>query len=403
VALDTEIAPSPLTWPEGGLPRAPRTTIRYWAAVFGLWVIGVPAAVGVTVTLLISMLFPIPALWRTGLHGLALECFLLVPFYVAVAVHELGHAIAGHLLGFNVLSMSVGPLIIDRRGLRLASTTSLLGGRAVAGLERWEGDSIFRRQYAWFVAAGPGASLLAGIAGCATALLLVRHADAPWSQHLMATLWLGALISIAVGFFALVPMRSSIGLTSDGEKLRRLRQSPRQAIVALQMAAFTQRPRDWDAALLTRVREDIDHDDPSAVDGALQLSYHYLDLEDPHRAREMIQQAIDIACATARTERGSRRLGPSIGIRLATEAALFEAAWRGDFKAAGQWLARTPPTPATTPIRYRLRSAFAAAAKGRGDPSAPLRDFTTRLSRAGLPSFQLVRATTIDRLAAHAA
>ena len=395
IVLDTGIALAPLSWPEGGLPRPRRSSPLRDLVVLGFRIMWVTAIVGFVVAA--RRLFPIRALWDTGLHDLALESLLLVLVYVAVAVHELGHAVAARLVGFRLLAIAAGPLVVDRAGLRLAVTPTLVGGYTVPGLERWDGNRTFRRQYAWLVAAGPAASLVAGIGGGVIAIARATSGTAAPIQPLTATLWFGALISVISGLLALLPIGRS-----DGAKLRHLSQSSRQAIIALQLAAYTQRPRDWDERLLDDVRADIDHDDRDAIDGRLLLSYYYLDAGDPSRGRETLQQAIDAACAMARVKRGQTRLNRDIGIRLAMEAALFEAAWRGDFKAAGEWLARTQPTRAYARVCSRFRSAFAAAAEGHGDPSAPVREHATLLALAGLPAFQIIQAATIDRLARYA-
>lgn len=300
---------------------------------------------------------------------------------VAVAVHEIGHALAALARGFRVVTMFIGPVFATRGtrgGVRFGLRLSVLGGAVLGAPMQWAGEDRFRRDFFWFVAGGPATSLLCGVVG----LWLIRPLTA-W--------WVGSLISLVVGVLTLVPTQYPSGRSSDGHKLWRLRR-PRPTempLMALRLMANAIRPRDWDTALVEVARaESAEEKNSDAIDASLLLYYRALDSEDVGNAAALLQRVIDYACGHARWPR------TTISREVAVEASFFEAAWRRDPSAARVWLARAPFPKRGSAKRRRLIASVVA-----GDASAIAR-LRRQFERTGYPAAMFFHAATLERLTA---
>jgi hypothetical protein len=265
---------------------------------------------------------------EAGRNVLEFDLLFIAAWLASTALHEIGHAAAGHARGFRVISIYVGPVFVTRRprggfrpGLRLVP----FGGRVVAALTHWDGPERFRQDVLWFVGAGPGISLAAGAIG----LLLSPR---------LTLIWDWSVISLVMGAVTLIPAHYRNGRTSDGAKLLGLRQSESTelAVMALGMMMLVIRPRDWDLALVAVARGESDFQGRDAIDATKLSYYHALDSGDVVDARALLQRLIDYTCGTARWPR------TTISREVAFEAALFEGVWRGDRAAEQEWLARAP-------------------------------------------------------------
>ena len=123
--------------------------------------------------------------------------------------------------------------------------------------------------------------------------------------------------------------------------------------------------------------------------------FHALDRGDVAAAREHLQLALNaIAASTTRTGGIQRR-------SLAIEAACFEAAWREDVAASLAWSDRGGPPRFVD--EHGACIADAARALARDDVPAARRQLERArwaVRRTALLRLDLVRAATIDRLAA---
>lgn len=176
---------------------------------------------------------------------------LVAVMWGTIAVHEMGHLLAGLWQGNRFAIFAVGPLLVVRDGerirVRFNRSASLWGG--IAGTMPPPGGDTrdvitnFRR----VVIAGPLASLLLAIVG---ALLAAGSNDATRLLALCA-----ALTSALIALVTLVPIRTS-GFHSDGARWLMLRRGGRDAerwaalstLGALAMHAVP--PREWPAATL---------------------------------------------------------------------------------------------------------------------------------------------------------
>ena len=91
--------------------------------------------------------------------------FVLVAAFLAISVHEVGHALGGRLHGMRLSMLIVGPVHIQREadgrlGWRLNRRLSLAGGVVSSVPTRTEG---LRRAMLSFAAGGPVTSIVVGL------------------------------------------------------------------------------------------------------------------------------------------------------------------------------------------------------------------------------------------------
>lgn len=144
----------------------------------------------------------------------------LIAFISSVAVHELGHVIAGKLSGFRFAFLAFWPIQICRKGssnfkIRLlfkggVGLGGLTGMVPVAGLD-------LRKVYLQMLIGGPLASFLTGLAGISIAFLLGFGSSLAGSVF-----WLTGLISLWLFLKSMFPNTAG-GYLSDGAAIRLLR------------------------------------------------------------------------------------------------------------------------------------------------------------------------------------
>jgi hypothetical protein len=273
---------------------------------------------------------------------------------VALVAHELGHVLAGWLVGFRFQLLVIGPLRLERAesgrarvGLNL--DPALFGGVACS-LPTDSRDLI--RSFAWFAAGGPAASL------AFAALLLLPPALAPgWFGPLpKVALVLTGLFSGALGLATAIPM-SMGAFTSDGARVFRLARGGAPAArdaALLHLEALSVgkiHPRDWDDAVVATAL--VPSDASSGECLARQMAYLVaVDRGDCERAYEHLTRALELI----------HTFPGSAAPQLAVEAAYFEGLWRGRADEARRWLGRLPASSPFLPIYERLRAEAAAEA-----------------------------------------
>src|ERR1700719_100428 len=175
-----------------------------------------------------------------GFNGL----LLLPTFYVTVTVHEIGHLLAGRIVGMRPGAVVIGGISIFKSGqrwlIRFDYRRMFSGGLAKVLPQK----SDFRpAAFGWMVAGGPFASLVLTIV-CA----LIEFRYGPGSLGWTDTLLVIALLT-TIG--PLIPFSSGLN-KSDGARLWTLMRRPDQcrswmALYALQTEdARGVVPRDWD-------------------------------------------------------------------------------------------------------------------------------------------------------------
>lgn len=145
-----------------------------------------------------------------GVTGLFLSATVLVAGYpVAVAAHELGHAVVAATFGWPIIAVRVGPVVVERVGgrwrFRWNWRANWLSGIALANPAQ-----PTRRRLVAFVLAGPAVSLLCG------GLMAFALGGGPgWVRCPAVAV---AACSLVLGWGSLLPMRHR-GLDSDGRIL----------------------------------------------------------------------------------------------------------------------------------------------------------------------------------------
>jgi peptidase M50-like protein len=275
--------------------------------------------------------------------------------FLCLAIHELGHLLAGLSFGYPFKVYIVGPLRIDRGPsdkVRLGWNLVpwLYGGMAAALPNRTRG---LRWRMAVVAAAGPMANIVLAIV--ASLLLASLPVSGPWRTELQWIRLLSAVLALN-----LVPLRNGPFVT-DGLRLWRLL-APGDGrdleMAILSAAAQTQagvRPRDWDAAWIDR-RLAIKDDAACHLDVHLAAAAIAFDRGAYDCAGESYAAAIGIAS----------RFPAYVAGGAFVEAAWFEARRGAGAARARELLARTPKWVLLLTDADRLR-AEAAIAFSEGD------------------------------------
>jgi hypothetical protein len=296
-------------------------------------------------------------------------------FYLAVAIHELGHLLGGWLVDFRFVMLVIGPLRVMRtaRSVQVSLNRTLRGvGGLAATIPRHFAN--LRSRLAVMIAGGPLASLLLGLV-CLGLVL-----GAPVRQevtHLLLVLL--AFCNLGLGVASLIPMRSG-GFMSDGGQLWSLWRQPalveaRQAVLMIQAASISGvRPRDWDGALLERGSGAVGQPQMHAV--LELLGYlHRLDRGDVEGARVRLIAALEQL----------EHLPLAVRPAFCSEAAYFAARHLNDLETAQAWFERIKGGVADRQTRLRAAAAIALAAGERAT--------AVNLAQAGIT----VAETSIDQ------
>jgi len=276
--------------------------------------------------------------------------FGILAAFLCLAIHELGHLLAGLSFGYSFTVYIVGPLRIDRGPsdkVRLGwnRVPWLYGGMAAALPNRTSG---LLRRMAVVAAAGPLANILLAIV--ASVLLAWLPASGPWRTELQWIRLLSALLALN-----LVPLRNG-PLVTDGMRVwRLLAPGPGRDLemAILSVAAQAQagaRPRDWDATWIERglaIKDDASYH----LDTYLAAAAIAFDRGEYDSAGESYAAATAIAS----------RLPAWVAGGAFVEAAWFEARRGAGATRARELLARTPKWVLMLTDADRLRAEAAIA------------------------------------------
>jgi hypothetical protein len=330
-------------------------------------------------------LHALPELGFTTTQTVISAVLVLLLYTLGIAVHEAGHVLGGRLAGFRTLLYIVGPLKIERTpaGFHAGFNRSImLAGGLVAMVPIGLRD--LRQRVLLLVAGGPVVSLMVGAQFLAlyqaSAGYLLRD-GAPFASQLAALslLTLGGA-SVLIGLVTLIPGRSG-GFYTDGARMLRLMHATEEterevALIALTgMSIAGTRPRDWDAALVSR-GAGIRDGGPFEVLGS-QLAYaHALDSGAVDQARGHLENALDRIDQLPAGARAS----------LLLSAATFFALHDGDAPRARDYLARA--RRGLLPAPHQRRMAEAAVCLAEGDVEG---------ARAAALHVQRLAAAAMDR------
>jgi Zn-dependent protease len=276
--------------------------------------------------------------------------------FVCLAIHELGHLLAGLSFGYPFAVYIVGPLRVDRgpsSHIRIGwNRVPWLYGGAAAVLPNRTGG--LRWRMAVVAAAGPMANIVLAVA--ASVLLASVTASGPWRTELQWIRLLSAVLALN-----LVPLRNG-PFATDGLRVWRLLAPGAERnleMAILSAAAQTQagvRPRDWDAAWIEHglaIRDNAFYQ----LDAYLAAAAIAFDRRAYDSAGESYAAAVAIAS----------RLPAYLAGGTFVEAAWFEARRGAGATRARELLARTPEWVLMLQDADRVR-AEAAIALSEGDP-----------------------------------
>lgn len=239
-----------------------------------------------------------------------LVLFVLLTCPASIAVHEIGHFIAGRLVRFQAVCIRVWPFTIYLQGPKLlfqVSVRPLVPLGFVQAVPK--GLNWFRIRWAAFIFGGPCASIFVGLALIVPAALLpdptsysifpklnplLRELD----FHACSGFTLAVLLNLLLGLMTLTPRsKPEGGYHSDGTYLidcllghPRLKCLQAQFRLTADLRAGI-RPRHWDPAAARQLASGADG---SIVDiSARQLAYyHAKDQGQIERARQMLNEAL---------------------------------------------------------------------------------------------------------------
>lgn len=224
---------------------------------------------------------------------------------VCLAVHELGHLLAGRLAGFPWLAITIGPVSLVKTSQGVKTRWS--GYKSLSGLAQChiKGHDRLRVRLALFVLGGPVASVFLLVLGVALfrqvgGLDFVfdrsEQSVASIASRAMVLMFLGAALSTAFGSLLPIGIR---GVDTDMRILWRLliggSKGERQVALAMLGAKISAgiRYRDWEPELLETALKP--HDLTPARLQALFLAYlHELDSGNYAAARRHIEEAVAI-------------------------------------------------------------------------------------------------------------
>lgn len=257
---------------------------------------------------------------------------LIAAVYGSILFHELGHLIVGDIVGFRVVGFCVGPLSIIRQGGRWRFQTrydKLFGGHT-AMVPSSPRDIRVRSMS--LTLAGPLASILLGVAGTVSLLLIPGP---QWPAALGRTVALATGLAFGDFLFNLVPMATE-SQYSDGARLWQMyRRGPwcdfhcTNYYMGLSQTTKV-RPRDWPTDMVERAAQFASQLPQPA--GSFAMAYaHHLDRGDWQRAVSWLERA-----------HLSAQPGSRLAQALSIDRAFLEGFYRRDGREAQRWFEQAP-------------------------------------------------------------
>jgi hypothetical protein len=266
---------------------------------------------------------------------------LLAASFVAIAIHELAHALVGVVVGFRFNSLRIGRLQFDR-----PFRISLYRGRGT-GAGGWASlfpvrqDGLVWRAIAMLVA-GPVSNLVS--------ILLLS--PLPYSKGMFSASFI--YISLFLGVMNLVPFRSR-AVISDGGRILMLLQNRQRGERWLAMLKLIEEMRTGPPEKMT----------PEFIAKAIAIEDNSPDTVTAHAiayAAAFWQHKDDEAARLLETcLRHSNLAAPSQRQGLAVDAAVFQARRRKRADLAQGWLAELPARTEYPLLRPRAEAAILEA------------------------------------------
>lgn len=255
--------------------------------------------------------------------------FYFLSLVLAVIVHELGHLLAGWVVGFRFSSITIGPVSLRKEygslkiRLRRALPTGGYAGMHVDHVRR------LRRRLLVFTVAGPAANLLSA-AAIAVFLAYVN----PTAGWLSLSLDIFLRISVIIGLANFMPFRLGI-LYPDGARIATLFLSRAKSRRWMSLTAIGNqsrlgvRPKLWKRTWLNAAGAVRDESvDDFAGNWVAYTAAN--DREDVPVAALHLERCLELVCL----------LGPSLQDLVALEAPVFTGWFQLNAAIAEKWLKR---------------------------------------------------------------
>ena len=320
-----------------------------------------------------------------GLMGIVLLALLfLATSYIAIFLHELGHAIAGRVRGLRFYFLIIGRLAIacdeGRFRMRRIAQGRMLTGKCLSAPVN---AGALRADLVWFYAGGPIGSILAAISGIGSAYALGPQSDLVASTFRLALAFTG--INAALHVPQGIPLPPGIARPgTDGAHLWIIWRDiagARSHLATLNLFGLSRcgvRPRDWPEHLL----QDIANEPGASrnIYRQFQLA-KYWDQGDMAEALRLSYEAVEEIDTMGKDEAQATALTHSYFVALLGE----------DSASARAWFERGRNAPID---KFRLLSAEAEVLIAEGE----IEKAQTTLQQArGALKLALTRITDADR------
>lgn len=293
----------------------------------------------------IVLMLPVIA-WIDRTKDIKTGCILLLSALVlTITVHEVGHLVAGWMVGFRFAHIGIWPFSLNleqgefkprvrREMLALGST-----GMSTKSMRR------LHRRLLIFIVGGPAANLLFVL----VAVLLVKHVFTGLGETELETLVAQlTFFSLLVAITSLIPTGSLI--PSDGTRIVMLLRSPDRSRRWISIYALGNlycsgvRPRDWKRTWL-RSASSVHDNSVDTLTGEWLAYAAANDRMDVMTAAAHLEKCLELAGVLPQSARDA----------LAMEAAFFTAWFRDDTALASLWLTQLKkPRRSQRVVRLRL-------------------------------------------------
>lgn len=271
----------------------------------------------------------------------------LAAIYLALLAHELGHLLAGKLIGMRPFLLITGPLKVfaTQKGLQIGLNRNLSLAGGLAACLPQKTDQL-KRQLLIIAAGGPLSSLLGSLFGLT--LFFMLPPESPWKY----AGFLFGVISLVIFAVTIIPGKTAGFQTDGGQILSLLRGGQdvehRALLVILQAESLNGiRPRDWSTDILRRVLELRTTPMLDAVAGLMRY-YYALDSGDLPCAEESLQTLLT----------NEAQLPEGLKQAVYLEQAFFVALHRSDAHTAGQFFRKGAGAPVEKSTALRAEAAL---------------------------------------------
>lgn len=201
---------------------------------------------------------------------------IVISFYLAIIIHELGHAVVGKFQGMALLNLSIGPIVFERENgrLRMLFMRTALGyaGRAVMYFPTQTPEKVMQKKLIRYVYGGPIVNIVVGIVSVMISFIWIHH---PFY------LIFGTL-NLYLGITNLTSAQVKTVMT-DGMHIKKLKNVPVEQSVMIHVHKqltedlHTDSPKDWHKGNIEKLSELMiaNKDNMEGISLLPMISYYY--------------------------------------------------------------------------------------------------------------------------------